>query len=344
MLWIKKHPVLVTLTSSILFVLIVCLVMSTIITRVAFRNLNKWVNEPPVGINYVKSEIFNFPEDMGILMGNGRRQLNHLVVKYPKTNEEKVLQIAEDYKSVCSALLSHNEKFMCYTTFSESGSSIVVWPFGFEPKSVFDGYNIYSCSLSPDDKKIAFIASKTSGHPEIQVKGHLAVLDIKSGNICFSDMDGFRIKGTPPIWISDKKFIIDRPKEIVLYNMDNNESKSLVRGDYYSPVLWKNEFLIFKGGCDNKVYISDLDGTDIQMLFKSQFIFGQITVSPDNKYLACQAQYVEDMEFVIEGRGKPKPGASLFMMNLEDKTFTYYLADEPNLYEWNLSWYPGRGR
>ena len=120
--------------------------------------------------------------------------------------------------------------------------------------------------------------------------------------------------------------------------------KTIISGSYRNTRLLNNKHLVFqdfKNLIDGEIYIANLDGTDKKLLFKNHLIRGPLAISPNGKFLACRAMYIDKYEDYVYRMGCPPPGLSVFVMNLDDKTFTYYMADEIKRYENWLSWYYG---
>ena len=70
-----------------------------------------------------------------------------------------------------------------------------------------------------------------------------------------------------------------------------------------------------------------MHGSEVKLLFKNNFISGPFTISPDDRYLACCGKYTENMT-ALQAYSGLTPGESLFVLSLEDKTFTYFLTDK----------------
>lgn len=316
--------------------IIVIIILMAFGPRMVLRyKLNKWANDPPIGIHFIEPEKFKFPDNFRVTLVRS----GVIIIKNPITSDEKKLRIDIDHGIIYPPLYSENNTIM-YLVAKAGLYECNIYKYSNKPELLYHGYNIGPCSLSPNEKNIAFVCTKGKGSPDHGEKTYLSVLDIDSRKIRFSEKDSFlACSSTPPIWTSNDNFILEHEtKGIVRYNMDTHVIKPLLNTDHSYPVVWKDKYLITQM-YGEEAFISNLDGTNSKLLFKNQFIDDGFTISPDNKYLACRAEYMPDLDFYIKGEGVPVPGISLFVMNLEDKTFTYYMTNKPNYYEFHMSWY-----
>ena len=107
---------------------------------------------------------------------------------------------------------------------------------------------------------------------------------------------------------------------------------------YKNVVLWKGKYLLLQDRDFTKVYVVPLDGSNKTLLFENNLVEWPLQVSPDQKFLACPSIYHTDKKKLLDRIGRP-PNWSIFIMNLEDKTYTYYMTNEIDSYQKNFCWY-----
>jgi|GEM_PF-4539555 len=300
-------------------------------------------NAAPVGMNYIEPEDFYFPQELGFC--------DSVVAKFPKgDNEEKLLLAKTTYKKIHYAVTSRAGNILGYVaqnTHHYYAPDILVWQSDNGPEELFQADTIFFFSVAPDTSEIVLVARLSDAEEPNNIdKDNCFLFRINrlTKYVEKSMIDGFNLSDTP-IWLSKGAVIASNKWEgIVKYNFTDHDMEVLVSGKYEQPLLWKNK-LIFRKSDSSEVFMSDLDGSNAALFFKNQYADAPLSISPDGKYIACSSSYNKDIEDTIPLKKLPY-GVSLFVMNLEDKTFTYFMAPKRkglNSYSYgDLSWYPGR--
>lgn len=309
-----------------------------LIENAKIHHRRKWLNEPPIGIQYISTNKFDLPKYFGICI---KTPSTNTFVN-PLTKQSILANMSKNYNIIYPPIISEsgNEVYFVVTG-GETNELHIIGLHKMGTEIIYSGYDIGPCSLYKD-KKMAFVAATTEHDMTAEDRNHLVDFDINTKKAEFSPTRGFTgYYTTPPVWLSNEELVVDhRSKGIIQYNLSTQESKVLLGSDYEYPVLWGEKNLIVKKESSDEAYVCNLDGSNMELLFKNQFLDDMYSISPDNKYLACRAKYMADMDFYIYGGGHLVPGASLFLMNLENKTFTYFFANEDDCFGPHISWHP----
>lgn len=197
---------------------------------------------------------------------------------------------------------------------------------------LYEAGRIGSFALAEDEKHISLIAEPAAG---VEDRGgetaRLVLIDKENDHYTIYPDGGFDISSTP-VWLSRNMLIVRHvQKGIVSYNLDESKIEDIILpGDYHQPVLWNHEFLIARKHGTYEVYIHHIRKKTGRLLFKNHFATGHLLLSPDNRYLVCQARYMGEKWMRRDGfvpLYDHLPGLSLFVLRLEDNVYTYYGID-----------------
>jgi hypothetical protein len=187
---------------------------------------------------------------------------------------------------------------------------------------VYEGGCISVGSMSPDGRRIALVSGED-----------VVVGDLEKGT--FAGCGLLSVWPIVPRWYSDHEVLVSAGNRIVLYDVHTKVGQTVIVGE--SPILWRNGIVFQRftrkglGNC-SVYFLPELGGQE-ELLFENPYISGPLCLSPDGRFLCCQARYTfttRDWVHVLV------PGNSLYVRDMETGLFTFYT--DRDYYGWYWTW------